>query len=82
MADETVNHAVERFAEHRDRILELAKGKPAFQALVSEYNDVCERIASAAGSRAGRERLDPDLAHRRANLEEEMLGVLDSNRRL
>jgi len=82
MADETMNHAIERFPEHRDLILDLAKGKPAFQSLVSEYNDVCERIAKAAESKTASERLDPSLENRRASLEEEMLGMLDTNRRL
>jgi uncharacterized protein YdcH (DUF465 family) len=80
--NERVRHLLERFPERAELIRALGESHARFKDLISEHHDVCEEISRMAqGDRESQAGRMDDLERRRANLEEELLLLMEDQQR-
>lgn len=74
---------VNRFPEHRQRILELFDANASFNALCREYGSVAEAIGRLEGSAEAEAEVEAEeLRRRRADLEDELLALMQQTARV
>ena len=82
MADEA-RHVLGRFPDYRQRILDLFETSRNFNGLCQEYGSVSEAIGRLEGSAEANAEIEAaGLRRRRADLEDELLAMMQQTARV
>jgi hypothetical protein len=77
--EERIRHLIERFPERADLIRTLEETHAKFKDLIGDHFDVCEELAATSPADQGKK---AELEQRRANLEEELVLLMQSDQRI
>lgn len=80
--EQRLRHLIERFPERADIIRALGDASAKFKDLIGDHHDVCEELARMTlpdqESQSGRK---AELEQRRADLEEELILMMQNHQR-
>lgn len=80
--DERFRHLLERFPNQTGIIRDLAETHARFKDLISDHYEVCEEISRVPlADHEANFRKREDLRHRKVNLEEELLLLMQDQQR-
>lgn len=77
--EDRIRHLIERFPERADVIRSLAETGAKFKDLIGDHHEVCEDLARMRLADQGQK---TELEQRRANLEDELILLMQSHQRI
>ena len=81
--EEIYRHMLERFPEHADMIRSLAETNERVRDLLGDHHEVCEEISKLElAEQEASFGVSDDLNRRRANLEEELMLLMQGQQRV